>query len=174
MKKLIPFCFILCLLLSLTGCSQTPADLKFYVVSAGEAKESTTDEELFRLARKKGRIALTGEDLQGVVWEEQKFQLKGLDTLGGSGNGGSAIFQSSAEDILVVALGNQLIYTGGFAPAAGSQARRNPYVQDESATVFTLQFDEKYGNQDARWSDKLYRFLQTNQLLLASLSDENV
>ena len=169
MKKTLALLLWLCLVLTLCSCTHSAGKLQFYVVPAEAYNQNQTDQELLATAKEKGRPAFTDEDLEGVVWQEQLFQMKGLNVLGGYQDGGSAIFQAKAEDAFVLALGNRVIYTGGFEPKAGTAPHRNPYIADDSATVFSIKYDEKYGTADARWNEDLYQYLADRQLLVSNL-----
>ena len=169
MKRIIAGALLGALLLALCSCGRTSADLTFYVLAEGTYSLNQTDEELFQLAKKQGRKALTQKDLNGVLWQEQRFELKGLNVLGACGDGGSALFQATAGDLFVVALGNRVLFSGGFAPKSGTLPVKNPYIKDETHTVFALCYDEKYGTADTRWNDTLYRYLADHQLLVSNI-----
>lgn len=169
MKRFLAVLLVCCLGLSLGGCTKGAGELQFYVIPAGSFNPNQTDSELLATAKEKGRIAFTDEDLAGVVWKEQRFELKELNVLGGYRDGGSAIFQANPEDAFVIALGGRVVYAGGFAPKNGTVAHRNPYIKDESATVFTFCFEEKYGTADSRWNDTLYQYLADRQLLVSGI-----
>ncbi len=172
MKRTIALLLVCCLMLALGGCTQKAGELHFYVLSAGDFNQNQTDGELLATAKEKGRLAFTDEDLHGVLWKEQQFELKQLNVLGGHQDGGSAIFQSDAEDAFVIALGGRVIYAGGFAPKTGSVPHRNPYIKDQDSTVFTVCYDEKYGQTDARWNETLYQYLADRQLLVSSFMEK--
>ena len=168
MKRIIALLLIGGLMLAACGCAPKAGELQFYVVPAEAYNQNQTDQELLATAKEKGRSVFTDQDLEGVVWQEQTFLLKELNVLGGYKDGGSAIFQAQAEDAFVLALGNRLIYAGGFAPKTGTTPHRNPYINDASATVFAIKFDEKYGTGDPRWNEDLYQYLADHQLLVSN------
>lgn len=169
MKRIVALLLLICLGATLFGCAREAGELRFYVIPAGAYHQNQTAEELLAIAKEKGRTAFTDENLDGVVWQDQAFQMKELNVLGGYQDGGSAILQAGAEDAFVLALGNRVIYAGGFQPKAGAAPVMNPYIADESAAVFTIKFDEKYGTGDPRWNEALYQYLADRRLLVSDL-----
>ncbi|MBQ6824021.1 MAG: hypothetical protein IJP27_05170 [Clostridia bacterium] len=171
MKRLIAILVAALLLFSLSGCKKTKEDLKFYVVP-GEAVTATMgDQAILRAAKKEGRVAFTGENLAGWLWEEHRVQLKDLVVEGGNTDGGSSLFQADAEDLFVLTVGNKIIYVGGFLPAGGSvKALRNPYIQDGTDDTFYLLIDRKYEEgEDPRANAYLYDYLVDQQLLVSAI-----
>lgn len=175
MKRIIAFAAVLALLFALTGCKTTREDLKFYVVPGALVTRDMDDHTLFDLAKSEGRLAFTGADIAGWLWEDQRVQLQNVYVLGGAGDGGSALFQADAEDCFVLAIGNRVIYAGGFAAGSGSvKASRNPYIQDGEDDTFYLLCDEKYQEgEDPRASTVLYDYLAEQQLLVSTIQSKD-
>lgn len=175
MKKICCFALVLGLLLTMTGCKKTKEDLKFYVVDGDAISLSSADDVVLNTARREGRVAFTGEDVAGWLWEEHRVQLKEVSVLGGSGDGGSRLFQAEAEDCFVLSIGNRVIYTGSFAPALGTvRALRDPYIQDGTEDTFYLLCDQKYAEgQDPRADSYLYNYLVDQQLLVSEIQKQS-
>lgn len=171
MKKIWCFAMVFALFLTLTGCKKTKEDLKFYVVNADAVSAGVADDVVLNIARQKGRVAFTGEDIAGWLWEEHRVQLENVTVLGGSTDGGSRLFQAEAGDCFVLAIGDRVIYTGSFAPASGSvRAVRNPYIQDGEEDTFYLLCDQKYAEgEDPRTDSYLYDYLADQQLLVSEI-----
>ncbi len=174
MKKIIAFTAVLALFFTLSGCKKSKEDLVFYVVPGEAVTASMVDNSLLTTAKMKGRVAYTGEDLSGWLWEEHRVQLKDVAVTGGQTNGGSALFQADAGDIFVLAVGDRVIYAGGFAPATGSvKAIRNPYIQDGESDTFYLLCDQKYAQgEDPRVNTYLYDYLADQNLLVSTLENK--
>lgn len=171
MKKIIAFAAVAVLLFSMTGCKKTKEDLKFYVVPGEEVTASMSDDAILAAAKSKGRVAFTGEDIAGWLWEDHRVQLQNVAVKGGENDGGSQLFQAEAEDCFVLTLGKRILYVGGFAPAGGSvKARRNPYIRDGQDNTFYLHCDQKYAEgEDPRANRTLYDYLVDQQLLVTSI-----
>lgn len=171
MKKIIAFAAVLVLLFSMTGCKKTKEDLKFYVVPGEEITASMSDDAILAAAKAKGRVAFTGEDIAGWLWEDHRIQLQNVAVKGGANDGGSQFFQAESEDYFVLTVGKRIIYVGGFAPAGGSvKARRNPYIQDGKENTFYLLCDQKYAEgEDPRANSDLYDYLADQQLLVSTI-----
>ena len=175
MKKILCFLTVLVLLFAMTGCKKTKEELKFYVVDGDAVSLSFADDVVLNTARREGRVAFTGEDIAGWLWEEHRVQLKEVAVLGGSNDGGSRLFQAEAEDCFVLAIGNRVIYTGSFAPASGTvRALRDPYIQDGAEDTFYLLCDQKYAEgQDPRADSYLYNYLAEQQLLVSEIQKQS-
>lgn len=172
MKKLFSLLLVLALAVSLTGCKKSKEDLRFYVLDGDLVSAGMADGVLMNLAKSKGRVAFTGADIAGWLWEDQCVQLAEVSVLGGAEDGGSRLFQAEAKDCFILALGNRVIYTGGFAPASGSvRAVRDPYIQDGEENLFYLLRDRKDG-EDPRLNSRLYDYLADQQLLVSELKTE--
>lgn len=172
MKRFIALAAALVLLATLCACQKTKEDLKFYVVSADLLSSADLDgEALLKLAKKKGRIAFTGANIKGYLWAEHRVQLQDINALGNMQDGGSRLFQAGPEDLFVMAIGNRVIYAGGFAAGSGSvNPPRNPYIQDENESVFAIRYDSRYGTgEDPRGSARLYDYLADQQLLISRI-----
>lgn len=169
MKRLLLILITAVLLFSLCACRSQRADLKFYVLSAEDVTENMSDSALLSLAKKKGRLAFTGEQVQGYLWAEHQVRLKDVDVRGGAQDGGSRLFQTNAGDLFVLALGGRVIYTGGFEAGAGTVTPpRSPYITDIDETTFAICYDAKYTDcADPRGNERLYNFLTDRQLLVS-------
>lgn len=172
MKRLISVIAVAVLLLTLTGCKKSKEDLKFYVVPGEAVTASMGDDAILSVAKMKGRVAFTGNDIAGWLWEDHQVQLQNVVVKGGKGDGGSALFQAKAQDYFVLTVGGRLIYAGGFAPAESTvKAGRNPYIQDGTNNTFYLLCDRKYAaGQDPRANEYLYEFLTDQQLLVSTIN----
>lgn len=171
MKKIIAFAAVLVLLFTLTGCKKTKDELKFYVIPGEEVSAGMGEEVLLNIAKTEGRVAFTGSDIAGWLWEEHRVQFKNISVVGGAKDGGSTFFQAEAEDCFVLAIGSRVIYAGGFAPSSGSvRATRNPYIRDGADDTFYLLCDRKYGEgEDPRTDSYLYDYLTDQQLLVSTI-----
>ena len=169
-KRMAILLILLVFIISGSGCSARKDDLKFYVLSGSEVSEKMSDDALFALAKKKGRIAFSGEDLAGWLWTEQKVQLLPPNVIGESGRGGSVLFQTTGEDYFLITLRGKVVYSGGFVRAqSDSRPPRNPYIRDTGeGSVFEICFDARFGGEDPRNQARLYRFLADQQLLVSS------
>ena len=173
MKKIWCFALVMVLLFTMTGCKKTKEDLKFYVVSGDAVSAGMADDVVLHTARQEGRVAFTGDDIAGWLWEEHRVQLAEVSVLGGSKDGGSRLFQAEAEDCFVLAIGDRVIYAGSFAPSSGSvRAVRNPYIQDGKDDTFYLLCDQKYAEgEDPRVNSYLYDYLADQQLLVSEIQN---
>ena len=171
MKRILVFAMILTLFFTLTGCKKTKDQLKFYVIPGQEVSAEMGDDVLLNLAKTEGRVAFTGEDIAGWLWEEQRVQLKKLPVVGLAEDGGSAFFQAEAGDCFVLAIGNRVIYAGGFAPSSGSvRSTRDPYIRDGADDTFYLLSERKDGKgEDPRTDSYLYDYLVQQQLLVSAI-----
>ncbi len=171
MKRIFAFAAVVVLLFTMTACKKTKEDLKFYVIPGEEISADMGNDVLLHTARTKGRVAFTGEDIAGWLWEDHRVQLQNVYVLGGATNGGSTFFQAEAEDCFVLTVGNRVIYAGGFAPASDSvRATRNPYIQDGEEDTFYLLCDRKYAEgEDPRTDPYLYDYLAEQQLLVSAI-----
>ena len=174
MKRLIAFFAALVLLFGCAGCKKTKEDLKFYVVPGEAVTASMVDSAILSAAKREGRVAFTGEDIAGWLWEEHRVQLQQVAVKGGQTDGGSALFQAEAGDYFVLTVGNRIIYTGSFAPADGSvKALKNPYIKDGADDTFYLLVDRKYAEgEDPRANTYLYDYLTDQQLLASVINTE--
>ena len=171
MKRIFALAAVLVLLFTMTGCKKTKEDLKFYVIPGEEISSDMGNDVLLQVAKTKGRVAFTGGDIAGWLWEDHRVQLQNVYVLGGVTDGGSKFFQAEAEDCFVLAIGNRVIYAGGFAPAEGAvRATRNPYIQDGTEDTFYLLCDRKYAEgEDPRTDSYLYNYLADQQLLVSTI-----
>lgn len=172
MKRLIGIIAAAVLLLTLSGCKKTKEDLKFYVVPGEAVTASMGNDAILATAKAKGRVAFTGKDIAGWLWEDHRVQLQNVAVKGGKGEGGSPLFQAEAQDCFVLTVGNRLIYAGGFAPAESAvKAGRSPYIQDGQNNTFYLLCDRKEANgKDPRANEYLYAFLTEQQLLVSTIN----
>lgn len=171
MKRVWSFLLVAVLALSLCACRATKEDLKIYVVPGEKVTRTMGDEAILDVARKSGRIAFTGQDIAGWLWEEHRVQLKDISVTGKAGDGGSALFQAGPNDLFVLVLGGRTVYVGGFAPATGAvKAARSPYIQDGADDTFYLKIDRKNAEgRDPRADAKLYDYLAEQQLLVSAI-----
>lgn len=156
------------LLLSLTACQTEQSDLVFYVIKAEDLPADAAESTLLSIAKEQGRVAFTGAEIERWHWEEQQVDLKEPNVRGGSGNTGSSLFQADAEDAFLLALGNEVLYFGGFKNDVGAMTLdRDPYIADLSTgTAFSLRCHHTYeAGEDPRRNDTLYDFLASFNLL---------
>ncbi len=166
-KRIIALLLAGLLLLGLCSCRAKREDLKFYVVRGADVTDSMVDTTLLRVAKEKGRLAFTGEDIRGWYWADHQVLLRDLAVKGGQTDGGSALFQAEAEDVFVCALGNEVLYVGGFSPAGdGVALPREIYITDGSADNFAICCRNAYeAAEDPRNVQKLYDYLAQYDLL---------
>jgi hypothetical protein len=123
---------------------------------------------LLAAAKKSGRIAFSGEDIQSWYWQEHKVQLKAVEVTGGTVNGGSALFKTDGEDLFILTLNGRVVFTGGFestAPVPGIQ--REIYIKDGEGETFTIACTRVYeAGQDPRNDAALYEYLADMNLLV--------
>ena len=102
MKKTV--LIMLCALLFCSGCARSQT-LSLYILSRDSITDSMSDSEIAAAARQNGRVALTGDDFAGVMWEEQRFQVKAqaVPSVGTTTaeSGGSALLKTDGEDVFV-------------------------------------------------------------------------
>ena len=173
MMKRLTFLLIPIILITLAGCSKNKkSDLEFYIIERTHLSASYSDEEIVAITKEKGRLAYTGEDIEGYNWQTHTVILKenSISSLGAYNdeNGGSAIFKTDDTYAFVLILDNSLIYYGGFEYGSKNPALPlQPYIQDSNDRTFKILFDEKYseGKKDNRSNKSLYSFLQDNALL---------
>lgn len=162
MKRFIAFLLAALLLLSLAGCKAERGDLVFYVLK--EADVPAAESALLPAARKKGRAAFTGEELEGWLWSTHTVRLKNVNVKNTAADG-SALFQTESTDVFVLVLGNEVLYRGGF-----SESGAGVYIRDAGERDFELCFSDPFGEgEDPRGNTALYDFLVNQQLLVSEL-----
>ncbi len=168
MKKRILALFLAgLLLLGLCSCRAEREDLKFYVVQGADVSDSMVDSTLLQVAKEKGRLAFTGADIRSWYWADHQVLLRDLPVRGGATDGGSALFQAKAEDVFICALGNEVMYVGGFTAAGdGVSLPREIYIEDGAADNFAICCRVEYdAAADPRNVEKLYDYLAQYDLL---------
>lgn len=162
MKRIIAFLLAALMLFSLAGCRAERNDLVFYVLK--KADVPAAESALLSAAREKGRAVFTGEELEGWLWSAQKVRLKTVNVKN-TANQGSALFQTESTDVFVLALGNEMLYHGGF-----DESGAGVYIRDAGERDFELCFSDPYGEKsDPRSNTALYDFLVNQQLLVSEL-----
>ena len=161
MKRIVVFLMIALLLFSLCGCRAKAEDLTFYVLKKEDVPSS--ERMLLSAAKEKGRTVFTGEELEGWLWAEHKIRLKNVNVKN-TASQGSALFQTDADDVFVLALGNKVLYEGGFDETAGGI-----YIRDAGERDFQILFSPSFGKEDLRSNTALYDFLVDQQLLVSQL-----
>lgn len=172
MKKLI-FLLIPIIVITITGCSKNKKnDLKFYIIERDRLSTSYSDNEIIKAVKNEGRLAYTGDDIEGYNWQTHTVTLKqdSISSLGAYNEekGGSAIFKTDDTYVFVLLLKDKLIYYGGFEYGTKNPTPPiQPYIQDLNEQTFKILFDSKYaeGQKDNRSHKSLYAFLQDNALL---------
>ena len=172
MKK--TFFIMLCALLLCSGCARSQT-LSLYILSRDNITDSMSDSEIAAAARQNGRVALTGDDFAGVMWEEQRFQVKAqaVPSVGTTTaeSGGSALLKTDGEGGFVWMVNDRVVYVGGFVQGVGTAgSQRVPFIKDSGRTSFTIQTDDRYG-EDIRFNKTLYRFFQNAGLLKSEISE---
>lgn len=174
MKKRIVALLLACLLLlGLCACQPARKDLKFYVVRGADVTDSMVNSTLLRVAKEKGRLAFTGEDIRGWYWKDHQVLLRDLAVKGGATDGGSALFQAKAEDLFLCVMGNEVLYVGGFSAAGdGVALLRDIYITDGEADNFAIACRTEYAaEKDPRNVEKLYNYLAQYDLLVGEGAD---
>lgn len=173
MKKYI-FPIIVLLIISLSGCGKSEkSDFKIYVVSRDFLTQDLSDAEIISTAKKNGRLAFDGNDIEGYNWETHTLTFKdnSVKSLGAvtKESGGSAIFKVDDTYAFVFSLNDKLIYNGGFAQGSKNpDIPLQPYISDKDTTSVKILFNSKYASgDDCRLSNKLYSFLNDCGLLSA-------
>lgn len=171
MKKYI-FPIIVILLISLSGCNKTDkSDFEIYVVSREFLTQDLSDAQIISTAKKNGRLAFDGSDIEGYNWETHTLTLKdnSVSSLGAvtAEGGGSAIFKVDDTYAFVFSLNDKLIYYGGFIQGSKNPAiPLQPYITDKDAVSVKILFDSKYASrEDCRSSNQLYSFFNDCGLL---------
>ena len=174
MKKALALLLVGLLLLGLCSCQTAQKDLKFYVVRGEDADAGMVDSTLLQIARKKGRIAFTGEDIRSWYWADHQVLLRDLSIKGSAADGGSALFRAEANDLFLLVLGNDVLMVGGFAPAGDSpDLPREIYIEDGAADNFAIGCRKEYSAEaDPRNVEKLYHFLAEQDLLAGERSEQ--
>lgn len=173
MKKGLFISFLIVLfILALSGCSnQKVSDLKFYIVERSQLTASLSKGEILSLAKKSGRVAFDGDDIDGYNWQTHtvKFKKDSVTSLGSltEEKGGSAIFKVDDSYAFVLIINDQLVYYGGFEQGSKNPSvPLQPYIQDVDRYSFKILFDEKYSDiPDNRANQDLYSFLNKFGLL---------
>ena len=173
MKKYV-FPIIILLLIALSGCGKSDkSDFKIYVVSRDFVTQDLSDAEIVTVAKKNGRLAFDGNDIEGYNWETHTMTLKNnsVTSLGAitKESGGSAIFKVDDTFAFVFSLNNKLIYHGGFTQGSKNpDIPLQPYISDKDTVSVKILFDSKYASgDDCRLSNKLYSFFNECGLLSA-------
>lgn len=162
MKRIVVWMMAFVMLLPLTGCKANAEDLVFYVLKKEEVP--VAESALLSAAKEKGRAVFTGEDLEGWLWSTHTVRLKQVNVKN-TAAGGSALFQSEKDDVFVLVLGNQVLYSGGFDEDAEGLCLRDAGERD-----FELVFSDSFGDsKDPRGNTALYDFLIEQQLLVSAL-----
>jgi hypothetical protein len=132
------------------------------------------DSTLLQLAKEKGRIAFTGADIRGWYWADHQVLLRELSVKGGAVDGGSGLFQAKAEDLFICALGNEVLFVGGFSAAGDSASLpREIYIKDGSADNFAICVRNEYEqSEDPRNVEKLYDYLARYDLLTGERNED--
>lgn len=166
-KSLIAILMMLLLLCGLTACSARRSDLKFYVLKKADVVDNMSDSALLAAAKSKGRLAFTGEDVRAWYWADHQVLLRELSVYGGAQEGGSRLFQAEAEDLFILALGNRILYIGGFASAGETLGEpQEIYIEDGYADNFAIACRREYdAAEDPRNVTALYNYLADHDLL---------
>lgn len=166
-KRLIAVLMLITMLICLASCRAARSDLKFYVLKKADVAENMADSALLAAAKSRGRVAFTGEDLRGWYWPDHQVLLRDLSVRGGAQEGGSQIFQAEAGDLFILALGNRIIYVGGFSAAEDTLGEtKEIYIEDGTADNFAVACRNEYdAEQDPRNVDALYNYLAEYDLL---------
>ena len=166
-KRILALLLAVLLLLGLCACSVKREDLKFYVVRGADVTDSMVDTTLLRVAKEKGRLVFTGEDIRGWYWADHQVLLRDLAVKGGQTDGGSALFQAEAEDVFLCVLGNEVVYVGGFSAAGDNVSLpREIYIEDGASDNFAIRCRHTHdAEEDPRNVQKLYDYLARYDLL---------
>ena len=166
-KRLIAVLILIMMLVCLAACKSGRADLKFYVLKNADVAENMSDPALLAAAKSKGRVAFTGEDIRGWYWADHQVLLRELSVYGGTQNGGSRLFQAEAEDVFILALGNRIIYSGGFESAVEPLGdAKEIYIVDGEKDNFAIACRGDYdAAEDPRNVTALYNYLAEYNLL---------
>ena len=159
-------------LLLLCGCAKNDT-LYLYILPADSVQDNMSDGEIASLAASEGRLAMTGDDFSGVVWESQLFELKkdAVPSVGTTSaeSGGSALLKTTDSDVFVWVLGGKTVYVGGFARGqSNADSVRVPYIEDSGRYTFVLKTDDRYGD-DKRFNKRLYRYFHDAGLLKSEI-----
>ncbi len=171
MKK--PLLFIVFLLIiSLTGCkNESKSDFKIYVVSRDLITQDLSENEIINVAKKSGRLAFDGDDIQGYNWETHTLTLKDNSVTSHGAvtaeSGGSTIFKVDDTYAFIFSLNDKLIYYGGFMQGSKNpDIPLQPYMADKDTTSVKIEFDNKYADhKDNRSNTQLYSFFNKFGLL---------
>lgn len=166
-KRILALLALILILCSLSACRAERSTLKFYVLKKADVAENMSDSALLAAAKSEGRVAFTGEDLRGWYWPDHQVLLRDLTVYGGAQDGGSKLFQAEAEDIFILALGNRIIYSGGFASAGETLGdAKEIYIEDGNSDNFAIVCRNEYdAAEDPRNVSALYEFLADYDLL---------
>ncbi len=164
MKKIL-FIAVAAMLLLCSGCKKQAEDLKFYVVKQEAISADMATDVLIQTAKKEGRLAFTGADLEGWYWADHTLRLEQVNVKGSAADGGSVLFQTEAGDVFLLMLGNRLLYSGTF-----DAQDEGIFIADAGERDFKIHFQNPYGDlKDPRGNQTLYEFLADQQLLLSEL-----
>lgn len=165
-KRIMTTLLISAILLTICGCSQDKkSDLAFYVIKRNNITASLSDREVVKVAKKSGRLAFDGEDIEGYNWQTHTVKLyeSAVPSLGSvsAESGGSKIFKADDTYAFVLIIKNELIYLGGFkAGSKNPDIPLQPSIRDGEEYTFSIVFDAKYSTgPDNRSNNKLYDFL---------------
>lgn len=166
-KRSIAILILMIMLVCLASCRSARADLKFYVLKKADVAENMSNSALLSAAKQNGRVAFTGEDLRGWYWPDHQVLLRNLSVYGGAQDGGSRLFQAESGDVFILALGNRIIYTGGFASAEETVGdTKEIYIEDGAADNFAVVCRNQYeAEEDPRNAERLYNYLAEYNLL---------
>ena len=167
MKKIMAFGAVLVLLLTFCGCKAKEEHLKFYVIKAADVTADMGTDALLHTAKTEGRLAFTGEDLEGWLWADHTVRLKEVKVKGSAAGDGSVLFQTKKEDLFLVTLNGRVLMSGGFDPKADGV-----YITDAGERDFKIGFENLYNDlEDPRGNERLYNYLIDLQLLVSEFKD---
>ncbi len=165
MKKIV-FLLIGILTFSLCGCSKmSESSLEIYVIEQTKLNSSLSDGETVKLVKQSGRLAFTGDDINGYNWETHTISIKKEAVPSHSTvtaeSGGSAIFKVDDSYAYVIVLNKSLIYIGGFLHGSKNPSiPLQPCITDVDEYSFKITFDSKYATgADPRDNKSFYKFL---------------
>ncbi len=172
MKRVLVWMAIVLSCLSLVAC-KGEQDLALYVLSEQHISDSMSDKEIGALALEKGRQVLSGNDIYGVDWENQRYRVRpeALPSVSSltAESGGSALLKATDKDVFIWVLNKRAVYVGGFPLGVGTvKEQRVPYIVDEERYIFKIVTDDKYG-EDKRFDKKLYSYFESKDLLKSEL-----
>ncbi len=169
MKRWIAILLALSLLLGLGACRANPQDIQFYILDGEDLEGARSNSALLSLAKKEGRVAFTGADIQSWHWESHHIRLKNIAVTGGAQEGGSALFMADPEDLFLLVLDGQVLYAGEFEQSVNTVAERQEiFIKDGEGDDFYICCHQLYESaQDPRNLQRLYDYLADCQLLIS-------